>query len=358
MTDHRILLVDADEGVLRAASREAEELGLTAVCATGAREALERVAEQSFAVAVVDPDQSGAEAAGLLVALRERAPQMVRVVLTGSADIHRAQAAINEGAAHRYLLKPLRGDDLRREIRQAVEHHVLAVESGRLHGLAAKMNDALKHHNRGLDKRVRELSGEVHDLGLEIRSNTAAAVDAIAAMADAHSAGLGEHGRRVAELCASVGRRLGLDSDELRDLDLAARLHDVGKVGLSTQALHLPEGYLRPAELEVLRRHAARGQAVLAHLAGAGQAPAIVRHHHERWDGLGYPDRLTGGSIPIGARILSACDQLDERTHPMDETQPMDIAAALSDLLEETPARFDPRVLRALAQHLEVRLAA
>jgi response regulator RpfG family c-di-GMP phosphodiesterase len=356
--DHRVLIVDGDKSVLLAVARALRKLGLRSVGTTSATEAIDLARAQRFAVAIVEQDLCDMGGTTLLVKLRDVSPETVRVVLTGSADLEHAQAAINEGAVYRYLQKPWHGDHLRMEIRQAVDHHVLCAENRRLQRVVNQMNQALKHQNRHLDRRVREFGEEVQGLHGELRASTDAAVAAIAALASAHSDGIGEHGSRVAELCAQVGRRLGLPAEALRDLDVAARLHDIGKIGLSSQALHFPEEYLRPEELELLRAHSEKGEAVLRKLFGLQAAAGIVRHHHEHWDGSGYPDGLAGEEIPVPARILAACDALDERMHPMDDSEPVSAQDAFRAMQAASPERFDSTVLRALGEYLDPRLAA
>jgi putative nucleotidyltransferase with HDIG domain len=124
----------------------------------------------------------------------------------------------------------------------------------------------------------------------------------------------GEHCRGVVALALQVGARLGLDAARLRNLEFAALLHDVGKVAIPKEIINKP-GRLDPAEWQVVKTHTLEGQRMLDQVGGfMSDVGRIVRSHHERWDGAGYPDGLAGEAIPIEARIVSACDTWNAMT--------------------------------------------
>ena len=124
----------------------------------------------------------------------------------------------------------------------------------------------------------------------------------------------GEHCRGVLALALDVGTRLGLDADRLRNLEFGALLHDVGKVAIPKHIINKP-GKLDPHEWQVIKTHTIEGQRMLDQVGGfMSQVGEIVRSHHERWDGGGYPDGLAGEAIPLEARIIAACDTWNAMT--------------------------------------------
>ena len=134
--------------------------------------------------------------------------------------------------------------------------------------------------------------------------------DVIAALASAlqeRDRYTGEHSESVVDLTARVGEALALDSEEISRVRTAALLHDIGKVGVPDEILHKP-GPLTEREWEIMRQHPAIGERILRAIPGLGAVARIVRHEHERWDGKGYPDGLAGAAIPVGSRIILACD--------------------------------------------------
>jgi|GEM_PF-1139038 len=160
---------------------------------------------------------------------------------------------------------------------------------------------------------------------------------------------ISDHLRGVAEISRRVGSRLHLSPDQIEGLVLGAMLHDVGKIGVPDHILQKP-GRLTEEEFEVIRRHPAQGASMLAPIQDLASVLAVVKHHHERFDGEGYPDGLRGGSIPISARIVSAADAFDAmmRDRPYGYGIPRE--AALEEITRGSGSRFDPEVVAALLE--------
>ncbi|HEV2075725.1 MAG TPA: HD domain-containing phosphohydrolase, partial [Thermoleophilaceae bacterium] len=164
---------------------------------------------------------------------------------------------------------------------------------------------------------------------------------------EAKDAATASHARGVAGLSERVGARLGMTMSEVRTLSFAALLHDIGKIGIRTDLLKRP-GSLTGDEFEEIRRHTEIGVEMLEPLPYFGEVHPLVRSVHERWDGHGYPDGLTAEEIPLGARIIAACDALHAMTsnRPYRRALPMD--AALDELRDNAGTQFDPSVVDAL----------
>jgi HD-GYP domain-containing protein (c-di-GMP phosphodiesterase class II) len=165
---------------------------------------------------------------------------------------------------------------------------------------------------------------------------------------DGHMAG---HAEEVSELARRVGGRLGMSETELRELDVAARLHDVGKIAVDTAILQ-KAGPLVAAEWVAMQRHPLAGASALAGIPGLERAAAMVRSHHERWDGLGYPDGLAGEEIPLGGRILAACDAYRAMVEPRPYRISLSPSEAAAELEAESGSHFDPAVVDAMLQVL------
>jgi HD-GYP domain-containing protein (c-di-GMP phosphodiesterase class II) len=152
----------------------------------------------------------------------------------------------------------------------------------------------------------------------------------------------------IVELSVRVADGLGLDAHDRRRVEFAARLHDVGMVGIPGEIIDKP-GPLTEDEWGVMRTHPIRGQALLDKAGGGlDEVGAIVRASHERWDGLGYPDGVSGPSIPLAARIVSCCVALLAMTAERSYRMPMSQGAALRELVNKAGTQFDPHVVRTL----------
>jgi len=159
----------------------------------------------------------------------------------------------------------------------------------------------------------------------------------------------GEHSQGVVALSLAVGDELGLSASERRDLEFGALLHDIGKIRVADEILNKPER-LTEEEFELVRRHPADGQEMLDRVGGVlADVGAIVRHHHERWDGEGYPDGLLGEQIPLASRIIGACDAFSAMTTHRSYQRARPVAAALSELHACAGTQFDPGAVTALA---------
>jgi diguanylate cyclase (GGDEF)-like protein len=161
----------------------------------------------------------------------------------------------------------------------------------------------------------------------------------------------GEHSESVVELTARVGASMALDAEEIALIRTASLLHDIGKVGVPDEVLHKP-GPLDESEWELMRQHPVIGERIVRAIPGMGSIARIVRHEHERWDGGGYPDGLAGDAIPVGARIILACDAYHAMTSDRPYRSAMSHREAIAELTEHAGTQFDPNVVEALVGHL------
>ncbi|HVV91295.1 MAG TPA: HD-GYP domain-containing protein [Solirubrobacterales bacterium] len=164
---------------------------------------------------------------------------------------------------------------------------------------------------------------------------------------EARVPGAAGHAERVAEHSRAVARRLGLAPAEVRRIECAARVHDVGKIIVSPEILEKP-GPLTLVEQVEIQRHAAFGARLVASFEDPALT-AIVRHHHERIDGSGYPDGLSGADIPLGARIVAVADTFDALTAPRPYRESFSPGAAMSSLRDQAGSTLDREVVMAFA---------
>jgi putative nucleotidyltransferase with HDIG domain len=161
----------------------------------------------------------------------------------------------------------------------------------------------------------------------------------------------GEHSAFVVDMAKTVAGALGLDEVEVERIGHAALLHDIGKVGMPDRVLLKP-GPLAGEEWEVMREHPVIGERILRAIPGMGSVARIVRHEHERFDGGGYPDRLAGEAIPLGSRIILACDAYHAMTSDRPYRAGMGHEYAVAELVRCAGSQFDPRIVAALVSHL------
>jgi diguanylate cyclase (GGDEF)-like protein len=186
----------------------------------------------------------------------------------------------------------------------------------------------------------------------ELEQSYLATIAALAAALDAKDRHTEAHSRETAALAKAVGRRLGLEGETLTFLEYAALLHDIGKIGVPGYILNKP-GPLDDEETAVMQEHPVIGERIVASVPFLARIRPVVRAEHERWDGGGYPDRLSGDRIPIGARIIHACDafQAMSSDRPYRKARPRDWI--IEEIRAQAGRQFDPQVAQALLEVVE-----
>jgi response regulator RpfG family c-di-GMP phosphodiesterase len=260
---------------------------------------------------------------------------LYRFMITGLCDFSIIHAALNRAGVNRYLTKPWQSDDLLNTLREAAEQARLRLENQEL--------------QRRLEARNRELGAINQALGNIVRERTADVLNALIAALDYRDTETQWHSRRVALFSRMLGAQLGLDQRELQNIELGALLHDIGKIGISDTILLKP-GKLTEEEWVQMRQHPRLGHQLLEGIDFLSEARVTVLHHHERWDGQGYPDGLARHDINLGARVFAVCDTLDAITsdRPYRKARPLQVA--VEEIQRCSGSQFDPRVVDAFMQ--------
>lgn len=157
------------------------------------------------------------------------------------------------------------------------------------------------------------------------------------------------HSARVAVLAVATGEKLGMSDEDLLVLRRAAELHDIGKIAVSDSILG-KLGRLTDEEIRVMRQHATLALEILGAVQALRPTLPLIKHHHERWDGTGYPDGLAGEEIPLGARIIAVAEVYDILTHGAPWKEPLSVEEAKAEIRRCAGAQFDPRVVEAFLQ--------
>ncbi len=194
-------------------------------------------------------------------------------------------------------------------------------------------------------------SGDGEGLGVTAELHRRDAVEALAIALLERDRYTGEHSESVVEMAVAVARSLGLSAAQVEDVRAAALLHDIGKVGIPDAILNKP-GPLTPDERTVMAEHPVIGERILRGIGGFAPVAEIVRHEHESYDGSGYPDGLVGDDIPIGSRIILACDAYHAMTSDRPYRARMSDADAFRELRRCAGRQFDPDVTAALVARL------
>ncbi len=318
----RILVVEADAGMRDAVCRALAEVGHDVSAADGVASALDLLARVPFDLVLTELRLGGASGLDLLVEVRSRAPATRLILTSSSADLPRAAAAVGRGIDH-LLLKPYDAADLR-----------------------ARVDDSL-HRRRAEREQARErevLEARIRQRDTEAKIWVLRAAHALAAAVEAKDPFIAGHARRVTAYAMTIAERTG--GIDLVSFRLAGDLHDVGKIGVPDRVLRKPDRLTR-REMEAVRKHTVIGARILGPLIDDRRVLDVVRSHHERWDGRGYPDGLAGEAIPFSARVLSVADTLDAMTSRRAYRDGVTWEQAVDLVRDCAGTQFDPGVVEA-----------
>jgi len=328
----RILLVDDETAVRFALARFLRERGYEVhECGSGPA-ALAVLEQERFVLMLCDirmPEMSGLDVVPLARALDE---DLAVLMLTGVNDATAATEALSRGALD-YLVKPIGLPDLQTAVERALRRRQLEIDQ----------RSVERYIREEVALRTVELEREraaMHALTIGIAETLVNAMEA----KDQYLRG---HSRRVAELAASVAEELGLDADHVETIRLAARLQDIGKIGIREEVLNKP-GALTAEEYAHVKEHVRIGMEILAPLRHIPVVLEYILDHHERFDGSGYPRGIAGDRISIGGRILTACDAFDAMTSRRAYREAYDTKQALAYLRDEVGHVLDPVAFAAL----------
>lgn len=346
-TSIHVLLVDDEENILKSLQRLLMDEEYELQTATSGEEGLSILRSlNNVGLIVSDQRMPGMSGAEFLGRTREIAPDALRILLTGYSDITATIDAINRGGAHRYITKPWNDEELVQTIRDAVRQYSLIAENRRLNEIVRQQNEELQEWNRNLKGRVleqttaiRQKNEELNGLLKKVKENYNGIIAAFSGLVELQSGKHKQHARNVAELSVNAAKELGLAGDDLENIRIAALLHDIGEIGIPERILIMSPDTMNSDELRQYQQHTIRGQMTIDTIEDLRPAGLLIRHHHEFFDGSGFPDRLAGDAIPLGARIVAFADCLDRASETC-SGDVADLALAKAGLL--VGKRLDP----------------
>lgn len=310
-----ILVVDDEEMVREVLSETLTREGYRVTTAPDAFHALELLARTPFAVILSDNHMPRMHGLDLLARAREIQPHATRILITGVVDLETVLDAINRGELYRFIIKPWVREELLATLKNAVQRFDLIVQNEALLAETKKLNAQLAQANHELEQQLRrelDQNRQLEQLNKTLAGNLQRSIELCIKTVQTYYPSLGSRARTVHQFCKAMAVTLNLSSAERTTLEIAAQLHDIGLLGVPRELIkkwqRTPE-LLGDAELALIRQHTIVGQELVGfidHLEGVGK---VIRSHHERWDGTGYPDRLAGENIPWLARLLAVAVQ-------------------------------------------------
>jgi putative nucleotidyltransferase with HDIG domain len=331
LAGEKILVCDDEEAIREVVSTLLEAQGYRCTVVPDGSRAIQQITNDSHDLVLSDIVMPEMDGMRLLRQLRTQDKDIPVIMVTAMHDISIALEAIRAGA-YDYILKPFEKDQLYHSVGRALEHRHLVLEN--------------RSYQRNLEhlvaERTQQLSVTLHNL----EQSYDYTLEALGGALDAKDAETEGHCQRVTAITIVIAKTMGVDNDTLRHIARGAFLHDIGKMGIPDQVLRKP-GPLTEDERELMRKHCDIGYTVLKKIPFLKEAAEIVLSHQEFYDGGGYPRRLKGNQIPLGARIFAVADTFDAMTSDRPYRKALPVRAAREEIQKFSGTQFDPQVVQA-----------
>jgi response regulator RpfG family c-di-GMP phosphodiesterase len=342
-----ILCVDDEPNILSSLRRLFRTKGFQVRVAESGKAGLALLELEAIDLVISDMRMPEMDGAKFLEHVRARWPDTVRLLLTGYSDITSIIDAINRGEIYRYITKPWDDNDIVLIVRQALERKALEQEKQRLEALTIRQNEELTALNASLETKVEARTAELTVANEKLKTNFVTSIKVFSTLIEMRGGNLAGHSRRVADLARRIALKLALDSKLVQEIFVAGLLHEIGKVGFADELLSTPVAMMKPPQLDAYRKHAAQAEQLLLPLQDLRSASEIISAQFERFDGTGFPDRLSEDTIPIGTRILTLASDYDNMQIGTLTPSRLNPEEAKIIIIHGSGKRYDPKVVAA-----------
>jgi response regulator RpfG family c-di-GMP phosphodiesterase len=320
MNDYKMLVVDDEEDILSSVRRVFfDNPGIKIFTANSGIEGLKILSDNRDIDLVISdmrmPKMNGSE---FLKKSRELVPDAYRMLLTGYSDINDAMSAVNEGGIDLYISKPWKKDEFKTAVGNALQHSALVKENKSMNLIIRKQNAELTELNLSLEAKVKERTRQLEDaFGLLKEKNEVLMFNFneiilfLTNILAHYNRFISGHCKRVAEMSKKIVDSMKFTDDERRDIIYAAYFHDIGLIGISDDYINIGVDKLNANDSRIYAEHPALGQKLLSNFKNFNEVSRMIRSHHERYDGSGFPDGLSAADIPAGSRIIGVINDYD-----------------------------------------------
>ena len=325
----RILIVDDEDMICRVLVRRLSAEGYVCTTAHNGKEALSCTYKNPFSLIISDinmPEMDGLE---LLKRVKTMNPAMMVIMVTAYPEIDMAVEAMRLGA-YDFIIKPADLDLVVLSVKRALEKK--------------RLEEELEAYHKNLEKLVEEKTAGLRQAYRILKKVHLDSVKVLVEAIDAKDPYTRGHSDRVKRMSLKIALRLGFNEEKLEILEYGALLHDIGKIGIRDQVLQKP-GVLNSEEYEYIQEHPLIGVKILEGIDFFKDKIPLIRHHHEHFDGTGYPDGLVGEAIPLEARIITVPDAFDAMTSVRPHRGAMPLQHVLGELEKGKGKHFDPKIL-------------
>lgn len=346
MEESRVLVIDMEESSCQLIKSVLGSRGFEVFIAQTAKVGLELHEHHSCSLVFIDLGIKDMDVRYIVKELKRRDESIGIIVSSYVSQINLVQEALNLGAAD-YIYKPLKAEEVYFKAKHAIDFRKFVVNNSRsLKGIEER-NISLQKQNLLLAKRIEESTKNLSKLYEDLRETYMRTIKALAHAIDARDHYTYSHSDNVTRYAEIIAKEMNVEMSYVADIKDACQLHDLGKIGVHDSVLSKPSVLTRE-EFEEIKLHSEKGAQILEPLRFLENVIDIVKHHHERWDGKGYPDGLSGENIPLGARIMTVADSYDAMVSARPyRTVGLSKNDAIEEIKKNSGTQFDPKIVEA-----------
>lgn len=327
--ESKILIVDDEEMICSIFVKRLAKEGYVCLTARNGREALNLFYRDNISLIITDIKMPQMDGMDLLKSVKAINPNMMLIIMTSYPEIDMAIEAMRIGASD-FIIKPAELDLVVFAVKKALDRR--------------RLEEELDAYHYQLERLVEERTTKLQEAYRTLKKGHLDSVKVLVGAIDAKDTHTRGHSDRVSKMSVAIGKKLDFSEKKTESLEYGALLHDIGKIGIRDEILHKKESFT-PEESRNVHEHPLIGVKIVEGIDFFKDKIAMIRHHHEHFDGSGYPDGLAGDAIPIEARIIAVSDAFDNRKHAGAPRGSMTMEDVLNGLQESKGRELDPGIL-------------
>lgn len=361
----KILLIDSQEDSVQTFKELVADDDYQLIVCSKADKALAQIKKEKPFVVLCNMGIEGISGPSLLESIREASPACMRVAIAGSEDFYLVMQAINFGHIHRALKFPLEALAVKVALSDMLHQwndNERQSEKSKQKNLKIKDLEALKKKNaleiRDKDREIKQARSQIDQAEHKIQTLFLTSIKSLMNLMESRYPALVAHCKAVAEISRLLAKEVGASDEEVKNIYHAGLLHDIGKLSLPDSILLKPISSIDGESRSSLMKHPEMAFDALKALPGIDEIACYIKHHHERFDGKGFPDGLAGTTIPLGARIIGLAEDFDELQRGWVAGRKLTEQEALRFVKGSVKKRYDPLIVAKMPAALEKMRAA
>ncbi len=331
-----VMVVDDEDRIRRILAIQLQKAGYNVVSIGDGQEAMELLNKVDIDVVISDIRMPGITGDQILRYIKTNSPSIPVVMLTGVVDVETAVNIMRSGA-YDYLVKPVKKDELLITIHRALQYRNVVLRN-------IQLQEENIRYQKELEQKVRERTRELARALAHLREVHMDTVKILASAIEEKDPYMRGHSNRVRIISSEMARKLGYKEMEVERIEYGALLHDIGKIAIDQRILDKP-GPLTDEEFKIIQDHPIIGERIITKVPFFADIAPMVRWHHERWDGLGYPDGIKSENIPMPVRILNIVDSFDAMSSDRPYRKAMPLERVVDIIREEKGKQFAPEMV-------------